>query len=142
MSVHQPLLDEAAADGVVHMGRWPKNRITEAYRDIDVLLFAKEGSGMATSGKVYEYLATGLPITSVIEDEHDARRVLSGYPRWHPAARQDPEALAAALVDAADDAAQAPGDVVDAAVLHGLGFRRDKILEPVLRDLLSSRTAS
>ncbi len=141
VSVHQSLLDDAAADGVVHMGRWPKNRITEAYSDIDVLVFAKEGSGMVTSGKVYEYVATGLPITSTIEDEHDARRVLAGYPRWHPAAAQDPDALAAAMVEAAEDAAASDPSVVADATLHGLGFRRDRILEPALREIVAGRTA-
>ncbi len=60
---------------------------------------------MVTSGKVYEYVATGLPIASVLDPSHDAQRVLSGYPRWYPAAREDAASLAAALVAAAQDSA-------------------------------------
>ena len=138
-SVHRPLLDEAAADGVVYVGRWPKSRITQAYDETDVLVFAKEGSGMVTSGKVYEYIATGLPIASMTEDEHDARRVLSGYPRWHPAADQSPPAVAAAMVSAAQDAVSADKATVAAAIEHGLRFRRDQILAPALQEVLSER---
>ncbi len=136
VSRHQRLLDAAAADGVEHMGRWPKNRITQAYQDVDVLVFAKEGSGMVTSGKVYEYVATGMPVVSVIEAKHDARRVLGGYPRWHPAAEQDPESLAAAMVAGAQDATAADDARISAALAHGLTFRRDQILRPALQELL------
>ena len=132
----QARLTEAADDGVVHMGRWPKTRIGEAYSDIDVLLFAKEGSRMVTSGNVYEYVATGLPIASVLEPEHDAQRVLGGYPRWYPAVQQGPQALADALVTAAQDSAAHSEDLVASAVAYGERFRRDRILQPVLADLV------
>jgi hypothetical protein len=101
-----------------------------------VLLFAKEGSRMVTSGKVYEYVATGLPIASVLEPEHDAQRVLSGYPRWYPAELQGARALANALVAAARDSRSHSEDVVAAAVEYGERFRRDHILEPVLQGLV------
>jgi hypothetical protein len=92
---------------------------------------------MVTSGKVYEYVATGLPVASLIEAEHDARRVLAGYPRWYPAANQDPDALAAALLAATEDSRAHDADRVDRARSYGLSFRRDRILEPVLRDVLA-----
>ena len=132
----QARLTEAAEHGVVHMGRWPKTRIGEAYSDIDVLLFAKEGSRMVTSGKVYEYVATGLPIASVLDPSHDAQRVLSGYPRWYPAAREDAASLAAALVAAAQDSASHTAALVESAVGYGERFRRDHLLAPVLRGLV------
>ncbi len=68
---------------------------------------------MVTSGKVYEYVATGLPIASVLDPSHDAQRVLSGYPRWYPAAREDAASLAAALVAAAQDSASHTDALVD-----------------------------
>jgi glycosyltransferase involved in cell wall biosynthesis len=138
---HSALFQRYARHGVRHLGRWPKDRIGEVYSDTDVLLFAKEGTGMVTSGKVYEYVATGLPVVSLIESEHDARRVLSGYPRWHPATRLDASALAVALAAAAEDSRTADLARSDAARDYGLTFRRDRILEPVLADLLSLATA-
>jgi glycosyltransferase involved in cell wall biosynthesis len=134
---HTSLFQHYAAQGVRHLGRWPKDRIGEVYADTDVMLFAKEGSGMVTSGKVYEYVATGLPVVSLIERRHDARRVLGGYPRWHPAAEESPAALAAALIAAAADSRTHDDAVVDKAREYGLAFRRDQILEPVLRELLA-----
>jgi len=136
LSVHARTFADAARDGVVHVGRWPKSRIGEAYGALDVLLFAKEGSAMVTSGKVYEYLATGLPVASVLAPEHDARRVLNGYPRWHPAVTMSAGGLADALVAAAVDSVDHRPDLVEAAVRFGARLRRDHLLEPALRDVL------
>jgi glycosyltransferase involved in cell wall biosynthesis len=138
LSGHAAKMAAAGPDGVVHMGRWPKARIAQAYSDIDVLLFAKEGSGMVTSGKVYEYVATGLPVVSSIEAEHDSRRVLSGYPRWHPSAHQDAGSLGLALAAAAEDSVRHDDTVVEQAIAYGEQFRRDRILLPVLRELVEA----
>lgn len=131
------LLHEAEADGVRLMGRWPKARIAEAYEDIDVLVFAKEGGGMVTSGKVYEYVATGRPIAGVINAEHDARRVLDGYPRAHLSEGTSLTQWTRCLLAAAEDARSAPPQVRDAARAFGQRYRRDHILEPALDRVLA-----
>lgn len=125
------LRDEFAADGVVFPGRRPKDQIAETYAESDVLLFAKEGSHMVTSGKVYEYVATGLPIVSMVEPIHDARRVLDGYPRLHDAADSSVEAVAAALVAAARDAVEQPENF-GPALAFGSKLRRDTVLASAL----------
>lgn len=119
---------EYGPDRMLFVGRQPKERIAEAYSQADVLLFAKEGSGLVTSGKVYEYIATGRPIVSALAPSHDARRVLSGYPRWHDASLESgPSGLADAMIAAASDAVER-GDLEDAALEYGTGFRRDAVL--------------
>jgi glycosyltransferase involved in cell wall biosynthesis len=128
------LRDEFGPEGMIFTGRQPKQQIARTYGDADVLVFAKEGSGLVTSGKVYEYVATGRPIVSMIEREHDARRVLEGYPRWHDAVSDDVGAIAdafvAAAADALDGSARRP-----AALAHGARFRRDALLGRALDEL-------
>jgi glycosyltransferase involved in cell wall biosynthesis len=125
---------EFAPDGLILAGRQPKHQIGQVYADADVLVFIKEGSGMVTSGKVYEYVATGRPIVSVLEAEHDARRVLAGYPRWHDAAEHSPEGLAKAMLAALDDATDGEQRHA-AALLYGASKTREAALRPALRDV-------
>ena len=119
---------EYADDDLVFTGRRPKHSISTAYAEADVLVFAKEGSGLVTSGKVYEYVATGLPIVSVVDPDHDARRVLAGYPRWFDAAADTPESLADAMIAALANATAAGTSASASAVEYGARFRRDRIL--------------
>lgn len=128
---------EFAADGLVLAGRQPKHRIGQVYADADVLVFLKEGAGMVTSGKVYEYVATGLPIVSVLEPEHDARRVLSGYPRWHDAIEHSPAGLAQAMLAALDDGADG-ADRHTAAMVYGAARSRAASLGPALLDVVTA----
>ena len=132
------ILARGAAYGVRHMGRWPKARIAEAYAALDALVFAKEGGAMVTSGKVYEYVATGKPIAGVIEAAHDARRVLAGYPRAHLTDEHSAKAWALVLRAAADDAATADATRRAEALLAGQVYRRDRILGPALDRVLAS----
>jgi len=128
---------EFAADGLVLTGRQPKHRIGQVYAEADVLVFLKEGSGMVTSGKVYEYVATGLPVVSVLEEQHDARRVLSGYPRWHDAVEHSPAGLAKAMLAAIDDEENG-AERQAAAVQYGAARSRAASLGPALRDVMTA----
>jgi len=119
---------------VLFTGRQPKHALAQTYAEADVLVFAKEGSRLVTSGKVYEYVATGRPIVSMIEKDHDARRVLDGYPRWHDAAEHTVDAMADAMVLAAADALNGAGQR-DAALAHGASHRRDAVLARALDQL-------
>jgi len=130
------IASEFAADGLVLTGRQPKHQIGQVYADADVLVFVKEGSGMVTSGKVYEYVATGLPIVSVLEPDHDARRVLAEYPRWHDATEYSPSGLAQAMLAALHDEANG-ADRHAAAVLYGAARSREAALGPALHDVFT-----
>ena len=123
--------------GVRHLGRWPKTRIDEAYGDLDVLLFAKEGGALVTSGKVYEYAATGRPVVCAVEAEHDARRVLADYPRRHDPAALTVTGITDALVAAAQDALTPDETTVRAALLVGERFERSNLLVPALDEVLA-----
>lgn len=134
----QELLVQAAEkDGVVHMGRWPKTEISTAYRQIDVLVFAKEGGGMVTSGKIYEYVATGKPIAGVIAAQHDARRVLVDYPRCHLAEGGSAADWCRVFLSAAKDALARDRSVLEGALACGDTFQRGRILGPALDRVLA-----
>jgi glycosyltransferase involved in cell wall biosynthesis len=94
------LLAGAADYGVQYFGAARKEDLAEIYRSSDVLMLLLAGGAYVTSGKVFEYAASALPIVSVHEPESDASRVLRGYPLWiRPdglAADQVAEALVAA----------------------------------------------
>ena len=57
-----------------------------------------------TSGKVFEYAASALPIVSVHDPGNAASDVLRDYPLWFPVADLEPESIAAAVEAAADAA--------------------------------------
>lgn len=116
-------------DGIVFTGRVRTRLITDVYASSDALLFAKEGGGMVTSGKVYEYVATGLPIVAALGEAHDAWRVLEGYPRLFRADPGDVAAVASAMVAALREG-RSPGAAerrVSAARV-GAEHRRDRAL--------------
>ena len=92
------------------------------------------GGRYVTSGKVYEYMASGLPIMSVHEVEHDATRVLTGHPLWIPPGPMEEAKLADAFCRTARMALEA-SDADRAAVrAHVDPFTREHLMtEAVLR---------
>lgn len=137
-SRQERLIASAERDGVVRRGSWPKARITQAYQSIDALLFLKEGGEMVTSGKVYEYVATGKPVAVVAQDAQDSRRILNGYPRSHIAASSSALDLAAAFSDALADSAGGDPTREAAAREFGASFRRDLAFRPAIRGVLAA----
>jgi len=138
------IVDGAAGAGVGYAGPVSKTEVTATYAGFDVLLFLLGGGEYVTSGKVFEYMSTGLPIVSVITPGCAAAEVLAGYPRWHPAPDLSPDAVATALASAAADARATDGPArASAARDHAARFRRDRQLQPriaALRALVGAGT--
>lgn len=120
---------------VSYAGPVSKIDATRTYDSIDVLLLILAGSKYVTSGKVYEYLATGKPIVSVHEPHCAAREPLRDYPLWFPARSLDPGAIRDALVAAATAARRMTTDDLQAARLYARRFTRDVQLAPFEREL-------
>lgn len=119
---------EYRGDGIDFLGRVPTRAITDVYATSDALLFAKEGGAMVTSGKVYEYVATGLPVVAALEAVHDAWRVLEGHERLFPADPADVPTLAAAMVDALHEGRREDAEERRLAVAaRNAGRRRDAV---------------
>ena len=97
-----------ATPGIELLGRVPRAELSTAYGKADALLFAKEGGPMVTSSKIYEYVATGLPIAALGASDMGARGVIRDYPRVHWGDLSDPVSGARAFLAASADAANQP----------------------------------
>lgn len=98
------LFEEYADAGVKYEGSVSKTNISEVYKSFDVLMLILGRSKYVTSGKVFEYAATGLPIVSAHHPETAASEILSGYPGWYPIENVTVADITTAILDAADAA--------------------------------------
>jgi glycosyltransferase involved in cell wall biosynthesis len=138
-------LPDAGATEVHYHGPVPKAEVAGVYRDLDVLLFLVPSSPYVTSGKTYEYLATGTPIVAVHAPDSAAAAPLRGYPLAATVANLSPPAIRDALVAAARLARSATKVDYDAAIEHARSYERTRLLEPfeaVLRELAARGSRS
>lgn len=98
------LLQEHAADGVTHHGPVAKAQIARTYATFDALVLLLGTGTYVTSGKVYEYCATGLPVVSVHDPGNAATDVLRDHPAWTAVKGLEPDAIADALITSAGQA--------------------------------------
>jgi glycosyltransferase involved in cell wall biosynthesis len=133
------IINAAADDGVSYEGPVGKAEIAKAYDEFDVQLLMLGKGLYVTSGKVFEYLATGLPIVSVHDPMNAASDVLRGHPLWFPVKDvEDPESIAEALIEAARAARTADEGIRAKAREFGAGYRRDLQLDPRIEALGAS----
>jgi glycosyltransferase involved in cell wall biosynthesis len=123
--------------GVSYEGPVAKTDVAAAYDSLDVLVLALAGSKYVTSGKVYEYMATGKPIVSVHVPEAAASDVLRGYPMWFPCADLLAGSIRDALVKAAEAARVATPEDSAACRKYAAAYTREAQLEPFERELRS-----
>lgn len=128
-------IERCEGEGVRHRGPVSKTELKAKFDEFDVLLLIIGAGRFVTSGKVFEYMASGLPIVSVHHPAVDASRVLAGYPLWYPAESLDPDAIADALVRAAEGAREAGLEVRQACVEHAEKYDRRRQLAPRLESL-------
>ncbi|MCR2824037.1 glycosyltransferase family 4 protein [Microbacterium sp. zg.Y909] len=129
-----------------YRGPVAKAAIADVYATLDALILPLGTSRFMTSGKVFEYMATGLPIVSVHDPVLAVSDTLRGYPGWFPAASLDTSDVAEALVKAGAYAAtQTLQDRLDARSWADR-YERSRILAPVVKrwseEAASSRSAS
>jgi glycosyltransferase involved in cell wall biosynthesis len=123
-------LDDESLEGIHYRGPVSKADIGNAYADSDVLVFLAGGSKYVTSGKIFEYMATGKPIVSVHERGCAAEELLADYPLWFAPDTLDPDDIAAAMADAGDAARKADPETAAEARRYAASFTRYKALEP------------
>jgi hypothetical protein len=95
------------------------------------------GGRFKTSGKVYELLATGLPVLSAHDVEHDASTVLARSPLWIPAVGFDTDRLTASFRAAARMAVAATDEDRAAARRIAARYARAAQIEPAVRYVTS-----
>jgi glycosyltransferase involved in cell wall biosynthesis len=130
---HMEAIKAAGPDGVTFGGPVPKADVVAAYAQWDALVLMVTGGRYMTSGKVYEFMATGLPVVSAHEANHDASTVLSEYPLWTGPVGLDPERLANAFRDAAELAIRATDEDRAAARWTAEAYARGALMGPAVR---------
>jgi glycosyltransferase involved in cell wall biosynthesis len=131
------LLREAKADGVEYTGPVSKTRVSEVYRGFDALVLMVASSPYVTSGKVFEYAATGLPIASIHEADTATSAVLSGHPAWYLTPSVDADAVAGTLQQVAKRAAAYTPADLRAAQEWATRYSREAQLAPRIASLRS-----
>lgn len=134
------VLDRYRDDGVSFRGPVAKAAIAETYAGFDALVLALGTGVYVTSGKVFEYCATGLPVVSVHDPGNAASDVLREHPSWFPVDSLDPERIAEALIAGAHaSAAQTAQDRL-AVQRWAAGYERAAQLTPRIAALTSTAT--
>jgi glycosyltransferase involved in cell wall biosynthesis len=137
------LLARFAQDGVIFGGPVARAEAAAIYAGWDALLLLLTGGRYTTSGKVYEYMSTGLPIMSAHGTDHGAFEVLDGYPLWSPPPRDmTAELLADSFVATAEMVLSARDEQRAAALAHGARYERRAQMAPAVRDLVDSIAAA
>ena len=126
-------LDEGV--NVSYEGPVAKSGVAAAYDSLDILLLMLAGSRYVTSGKVFEYMATGKPIVSVHPPDIAASDVLRGYPLWFPCADLEPESISTALLQAANAARDVTQQAVDDCRRFAEQYTRGAQIAPLERQL-------
>lgn len=124
------LLNEYRSDGVVHLGPVSKTQVMGVYRGFDGLVLLLARSRFVTSGKVFEYAATGLPIAALHHPDTAATSVLSGYPRVFPVCDPTPELIAEAFIALAESTVKSGPEDAKQARAWAAHLSRDAQLLP------------
>ncbi|MCQ9179927.1 glycosyltransferase [Streptomyces sp. IBSBF 2953] len=134
-------LEGVEDNGLRYLGPVSKTEVGRVYEDADVLVFLAGGGRYVTSGKIFEYMASGHPIVSVHQPGIAAQDVLDGYPLWFNANSLDVDALAASMVAAGKAARDLTPDQRAVAQEHAQTYTREATLIPFeerLREIVGS----
>lgn len=114
-----------------YRGPVSKTEVARAYAESDVLVFLVGGARYVTSGKIFEYMASGRPIVSVHAPGIAATEVLTGYPLWFNADSLDPEQIAQSMIAAGKLAQDMTPELRAAARRHAETYARSAVLAPL-----------
>jgi hypothetical protein len=137
-SGHVRVIANFAHDGITYEGPVAKAQTAQVYAGWDALVLALVGGRYVTSGKVYDYVSTGLPVMSAHESEHAATEILDGYPLWVRNQGMDAEQLADAFIETAHLAVNATPQDRAQARAHAAQFERYAQIEPAV-DRITAR---
>lgn len=130
-------VDPASDTGLRFRGPVSKTDVSSVYAGSDVLVFLAGGGRYVTSGKIFEYMATGRPIVSVHAPDIAAREVLRDYPLWFTADSLEIDPLAQSFIAAGKAARDASPELRAEARRYGARFQRDMLLKPLEERLVS-----
>ncbi len=140
-SGHVRVIAQYAKDAVSYQGPVAKGDTAGVYASWDALVLALVGGRYVTSGKVYDYVSTGLPVMSAHEPAHAAAEILDGYPLWVRNEGMSAEQLADAFIETAHLAVNATTEDREKAREHAAQFERYAQIEPAV-DRISEQLTS
>jgi glycosyltransferase involved in cell wall biosynthesis len=142
----EPFAGSSSPDsGVRYCGPVPKTEAYRVYEDSDVLVFLAGGARYVTSGKIFEYMASGRPIVSVHAPGIAAEEVLQGYPLWFNAQSLAPNEVAESMIAAGKAARDLSPALRAEGRRHADAFARGTLLMPLearLRSLVRRPVAA
>lgn len=121
-----------ATDSVSYRGPVGRASVAEVYAGFDVLVLPLRGGRYITSGKVFEYAATGLPIVSIHDTDLHAAKLMRVSPTWTICETLSPDDIAAALIRGAEFARRSTGASVRAGRRWAYQFSRELQLRPAV----------
>lgn len=125
--------------GVEFHGRVDKSHLSSVYQSLDVLLFVlgggDGGSKFLTSGKVFEYMSTGLPIVGVCPPDTEALEYLQAYPLFFDGLGLSSDGIAEALCKALEYARNPNPELEESARAYAAQYRRDVVLHAPIHHL-------
>jgi len=128
-------LDRYRDDGVVFHGKVSKTAVAHTYSSFDGLALILGRSRYITSGKVFEYVATGLPVAALHHPETASTSVLENYPLFVNASDDTAEAFADAFVELAAMIERATPDDRKNARDQAAQWERRRQLSPRIKAL-------
>lgn len=129
------LVRRHAVDGVTHHGPVGKAQIAETYASLDALLLVLGTGVHVTSGKVFEYAATGMPIGSIHDPGNAASDVLRDSPEWFAVRDLSAEAIADTLIALGERARSQTHAERAVAQAWAVRFERTRQLAPRIEAL-------
>jgi glycosyltransferase involved in cell wall biosynthesis len=132
---HARILNQYEGDAVSFGGPVQKAETADLYASWDALLLCLVGGRYVTSGKVYDYVSTGLPVMSAHEPDHAASEILADYPLWVRNESLDVEDLADAFVRTVHLAAESNELDRKKARTYAEQFERYRQIEPAVTRL-------
>jgi glycosyltransferase involved in cell wall biosynthesis len=131
-------------DGIEFAGPVSKATIGQVYAGFDALILALGSGRYVTSGKVYEYAATGVPVISVHDPGNAATEVLADSPAWVGARSLAAVDVADAIIAGAALALRQTGAQRAEAQKWASRYARSRQLDPridQLREIVDGREA-
>ncbi|MFI5834045.1 glycosyltransferase [Micromonospora sp. NPDC051300] len=118
-------------NGIHYRGPVSKTEVGQVYQNSDVLVFLAGGARYVTSGKIFEYMASGSPIVSVHAPGIAAQDVLAGYPLWFNPESLDVHDIAESMIAAGKAARDMSAKQRAEARAHANTFTRQAVTAPL-----------
>ncbi len=142
VNAHSRIINSFGRYGVSFGGPVAKGDTAAVYASWDALMLCLVGGRYVTSGKVYDYISTGLPVMSVHEKDHAATEILAEYPLWVQNEGLEPEQLADAFIETAKLVDSASVEDRERARRYAERYERYAQIQPAVDRLTSQFTAT